>query len=67
MEHMVSDNQQTTTSTAMQPADYPTSPWTELYQAAMETTQPAAMPAAQPDFGDDTQQPTRDALSVSYN
>ena len=62
----MSDNKQVTTS-SMKQADYPTSPWTEVYQAASQTTEHAAMPAAQQDFGDETQQPTRDALSVSYN
>jgi hypothetical protein len=49
---------------------YATSPWTEMYQTSnqdsmLSQTDQSALPPY--DWRDDTQQPTHDALSDTYN
>ncbi len=48
---------------------YPTSPWTEAYQAASDRWARFDQPAGENQSMDqaETQQPTQDALSVIYN
>jgi hypothetical protein len=48
---------------------YPTSPWTEAFQAASQqmTDQSDAAPMPQPRFDNDDVRPTHDALSDIYN
>lgn len=48
---------------ASQQTQYPTSPWTDVYQTTWATTE-NAMPVSQ--FDAEDQQPTHDALSDAY-
>ncbi len=46
---------------------FPTSPWTEAFQAASQHQQDTTDAMAQPSFDNDDQRPTHDALSSIYN